>query len=225
MSNKAHGPLVLLIGVALVCGAAITLYATGIIGNSRVSAEALDRVLLVAASEDDSGSVVAQVIAIADVRGAEAALEPVSPELHVTIPGTSYSTLADAYPFGGGAGVAEALARAGGEKPLPYVAIGPEALAEAVAAAGGVEITLQAPMNVFDGETLYTFKAGEQTLSAEQLEAVIKGAAYRDTRLREKLDAELADALLQALRARPETIDSADTNLDESAIAKVKAAL
>lgn len=225
MARGSRSAVVLLVAVALVCALAVGLYATGAIGSSAVSAEDLDRVLLVAASRDESGSVVAQIVAIADLTGDSLDLEAVSPATRVTIPGTSYTALADAYPFGGGAGTADALARARDEQPLPYVALSPAQLEAAVEAAGGVDITLGASMNVFDGEELYTFKAGKQTLDAAELQAVFKGAAYRTQDLRDKLDTQLAAALVQALKARPETLDEADTDLDETAIAKLKAAL
>lgn len=225
MKKRVPGTLVaaLVVAVLLIVGAVA--YATGLIGDATVSADEFDRVLLVAASEDESGAVVAQIIAVADLSGAEAALEPISPVLRVTIPGTSFSELKDAYPFGGGRGTARALARAEGGDALPYVAISGTQLADAVRAAGGVSVRLPVPLSVFDGERLFTLQAGTQQLDADELQAVFKGAAYLTAAEREKLDAALTVALQEALAASPETIDAADTNLDESARARLKAAL
>lgn len=193
-------------------------------GRAGVSAENLERVLIVAAAPDENGDVVGQIIVVVDV--ATGTLEPVSPALEVTIPGTTYSTLGDAYPFGGGAGTAEALARAEGGEPLPYVAIGAGALMDAVQAAGGAQVTLRAPMSVFDGEDLYTFEAGEQTLDAEELGAVLKGAPYRTQDLRDKLDAELGQALVETLAASPETLEAVqDTDLSAEALGALQAAM
>lgn len=214
----------LVIVALLVAGAAIV-YATGVLGSTAVSAEELERVLIVAASPDESGDVVGQIICVADLSSGQLVLEPLSPTTRVTIPGTSFSELKDAYPFGGGSGTAAALARAEGGEALPYVAIPAAQLADAVRAAGGVRVTLPEAMNVFDGETLYALEKGSQELDADELQAVFKGAGYLSESSRTKLDAELAKALREALAAAPETIDAADTNLDESARARLKAAL
>lgn len=223
--KRQHPVLIALTAVVVVVAAAVILVQAGVLGSRAVSADDLSRVLIVAASPDENGSVVAQVIAVVDVTTTPATLEPVSPALNVTIPGTTYDTLADAYPFGGGRGVAEALARARNEEPLPYVALTADELAGAVEAAGGMRVTLPAAMSVFDGEDLYTFKAGEQTLSAARLQAVLKGAPYLADAEREKLDAELGAALAGLLAESPEPLASADTDLDESALAALRVAL
>lgn len=220
MTHKRHRPKGLIVTGVLIVAVALAgaLVYGSWNGAARVSAEELTRVLIVAAAPDETGAVVGQIIAIADVRAGT--FEAVSPALEAAIPGTSYSTLADAYPFGGGRGTAEALARAQGEEPLPYVAIDAQALRDAVTEAGGLRVTLRAPMSVFDGEELYTFETGAQTLDAAELGAVLKGAPYRTAELREKLDAELATGLLAVLAASPETLaEASDTNLSPEAVA------
>ena len=211
--------------VLVLAAAAVALYMAGGVGGGAVTADKLSRVLVVAASPDEDGDVVAQVVTVVDLTTSPATLEPVSPALEVTIPGTSYSALGDAYPFGGGSGVAEALARAQGGDPLPYVAIGADALAAAVKAAGGVEITLPAAMSVFDGDDLFTFKTGAQTLDAAELAAVFKGAPYLSEGDRAKLDAELASTLASLLADEPDALAGADTNLDADALDALRLAL
>ncbi|KUK47810.1 MAG: hypothetical protein XD74_1604, partial [Actinobacteria bacterium 66_15] len=172
---------------------------------------------------DENGDVLAQVVALVDVGAGS--IEPVSPATEVTLPGTTYGTLADAYPFGGGAGVAEALARARGGAAPAYLALDASALRSAVAKAGGVEITLPAEMAVFDGETLYTFAPGAVTLSADDLGAVFKGAPYLTDAQRSELDAELADMLATLLAEWPGGLKAASdtgavaTNLSSGALA------
>lgn len=211
--------------ILVLAAAATALYMASGIGGGAITADELGRVVVVAASPDENGDVVAQVITIVDLTAEPAALEPVSPAREVTIPGTSYSALGDAYPFGGGSGVAEALARAEGGDPLPYVAIGPEALSAAVKAADGVEITLPSAMSVFDGDDLYTFKAGEQMLDAAELAAVFKGAPYLAAGDREKLDAELASVLASLVADEPDVLAGADTDLDADALEALRLAL
>jgi hypothetical protein len=211
--------------IALVVMAGSAVYRFWGEGSAEVSAEDLSRVLIVAAAPDENGDVVGQIVLIADVTEDPAALEAVSPALEVTIPGTTYSALGDAYPFGGGAGTAEALARAEGGEPLPYVAIDANALEAALEAAGPLSVTLPADMSVYDGDDLYTFEAGKQTLSAVELLAVLKGAPYLTMGERDKLDASLAEALAEALAASPGTLEGADTNLSPEAIVRLQGAL
>lgn len=225
-SRGAVFALVIIIGLA--AGAAY-LFASGRIGSGKVSAEALDRVLVVAASPDEDGDVVGQIIAEVAVGEGSATAVPVSPALEVAIPGTSFATLGDAYPFGGGAGTAEAYSRAAGARAadgrLPYVALTPEQLAAAVEQIGGMRIEVPVSMSVFDGERLYSIKAGAQTLAAAELQAVLKGAPYIAAGERRKLDAELAAALVRVLGASQTLANSSlDTNLDAEALAKLRRA-
>jgi hypothetical protein len=202
-------------------GAAAAWY-LGVFESGTVGVDDLAEVALVAAAPDENGDVVAQIVALVDVRAGS--LEPVSPATGVTLPGTTYGTLADAYPFGGGAGVAEALARARVAEAPAYLALDAAALRSAVAQAGGAEITLPAEMAVFDGETLYTFAPGATTLSAEELGAVFKGAPYLTDAQRSQLDAELAGMLATLLAEWPGGLAAASdtgaiaTNLSPEAL-------
>lgn len=207
--------------IVVVALAAAALWYTGKLGGRGVSAEGLEQVLLVAAAPDETGDVVAQVIAIADVSGA--APEAVDPATAVTLPGTTYATLADAYPFGGGSGVAAALARTRGGDPLPYVTLNAHALTAAVEAAGGVSLELPAEMSVFDGEELFILAKGPQELTAGEFGAVLKGAPYLSERERAELSAELArvTAALVADSAYTDVV----TDLGEDAFAALTTAL
>jgi len=211
--------------VVIALGAAAAWY-LGVFESDTVGVDDLAEVALVAAAPDENGDVVAQIVALVDVGAGS--LEPVSPAIEVTLPGTTYGTLADAYPFGGGSGVAEALARARGGAAPAYVALDASALRSAVAEAGGVRITLPAEMAVFDGETLYTFASGATTLSADDLGAVFKGAPYLTDAQRSQLDAELAGALGTLLAEWPGGLTSASdngaiaTNLSPEALADLQ---
>jgi hypothetical protein len=202
-------------------GAAAAWY-LGVFEGGTVGADDLAEVALVAAAPDENGDVVAQIVALADVRAGT--VEPVSPATEVTLPGTTYGTLADAYPFGGGAGVAEALARVTGGPTPAYIAVDAGSLRGAAAEAGGVQVTLPAEMAVFDGEDLYTFTAGVTTLDADELGAVFKGAPYLSAAQRAELDAELADMLATLLAEWPGGLASASdtgaiaTNLSPEAL-------
>lgn len=218
--------MVAVAAIVVIVAVAAVLANAGVLGGDGVPAEGLTRVLVVAASPNDEGAVVGQIVMVVDVTEEPAALEPISPALAVSIPGTTYATLGDAYPFGGGAGVAEALARARDEVPYPYVALSADELAGAVTAAGGMNVTLPADMSVFDGSDLFTFERGEQMLSAAELHAVLKGAPYLADGERERLDASLAEGLAAVLAAEPESLTGATrTNLAADALARIAGSL
>lgn len=214
--------------VAVLLVAAAYVYSRVSAERGTVSAEELDRVLLIAAAPNDAGDVVAQIVTVADVTGAAAALESVSPSLPVSVPGTSYGTLQYAYPFGGGEGVASALAEAEDTEQLPYIVIKADELAILVDAAGGVTVDLPADVTVFDGEQLYTFTEGENTLSANDFMALLKGAPYLAPSERSELDRALAAALAEALAASPDGLaaEAASggiiTTLDATALSKLE---
>jgi len=221
-----HPVLVAVGAIAVIVAVVGILAQAGALSGDGVPAKGLTRVLIVAASPDENGDVVGQIVMIADLTEEPAALEAVSPALEVTIPGTTYSTLGDAYPFGGGAGVAEALARTRGGAPLPYVALGADELAQAVTDAGGIRVTLPADMSVFDGDRLFTFDRGEQTLSAAELQAVLKGAPYLTDEERERLNESLAEGLAAVLAEEPGVLEGATrTDLAPDALQRVAASL
>lgn len=211
------------LALVVVVAAVVALYLTGRLGSTGVATEDLSRVVLVGAGADENGDVVAQIVSIADVSGAGATLEPVSPAMSVTIPGTTYDTLADAYPFGGGAGVATALARARGGDPLPYVALSASALEAALEQQGSGKLTLPAPMSVFDGEELFTLSSGAQELTPAEVAAVFKGAPYLSADERAELDIELAELLASLVAETP--FDQVDTDLSGAAYAALQSSL
>lgn len=220
--RRVLGTVAALVGaVAVVAVVVMMLRSTGIIGGGLVPAEALGRVLVVAASPNESGDVVGQILFVADLTGETATIEPVSSGLEVSIPGTTYHTLADVYPFKGGAGTADAYAQATNADALPFVALDAAALAAAVQEAGGMRLNLPAPITVFDGTRMYDFKQGIQTVSAAELVAVLKGATYLNETERTLLEVQLARGLAGTLAQAPGAIAAASTNLDEAAQQKL----
>ncbi|MDI6711712.1 MAG: hypothetical protein QMD96_00585 [Anaerosomatales bacterium] len=140
-------------------------------------ARELDRVLVVVALPDENGDVVAQCIAVADL--ARGTVSSIDPSTRVTIPGTTYSSLRDAYPFGGGDGVARAVAGLRGEEPMPWIALGPDAVFHVLGRTGQFGVQIDEPMSVFDGERLYEFPAGIVMVgTVKDLRAVLNGSAY-----------------------------------------------
>ncbi|MGB4592253.1 MAG: hypothetical protein WBI63_00570 [Coriobacteriia bacterium] len=167
------------------------------------------RVLVVAALPDENGDIVAQVIADVDASGTAATVTSVDTSLAVTVPGTTYDRIRDAYAFGGGGGVASAYARLVGGDPLPYIDLGPAALRLAIEEAGGIALDLPAPMNVFDGERLYTFGAGPVTADTDGFRAILNGAAYLPARERSALLEQAAARVTALLSTYPGGISAA----------------
>lgn len=184
-------------------GLLVALVAVGLLGYLQLSGKRLpferpreiSRVLVVVALPDESGDVVAQTVAMVDLSAGR--VESVDPSMPVTIPGTSYSALRDAYPFGGGAGVAKALAQARGGEPLPYLVVGSDAMSDALAASQGLAIDLPEPMAVFDGERLYEWSAGPVRItSVSELRAILNGAAYLSASGRESVLQQVAEGVV-----------------------------
>lgn len=159
------------------------------------STEVPTQVLLIAGSPDDTGANVAQIIAAVDTDAGT--VTAVAPDSEATIAGTGYDQLKDALPFGGGAAVAKAYAQQTGADALPFIDMSASQLATAVDAMGGVRVDLPAAMDVFDGETLFTFTPGTQTVNAAEFAAVLKGRPYLTRSQRTQLDTTLAAALVQ----------------------------
>ena len=219
-SRNRHPVLLALVCILVIAAAVVVL---GRVRSAGVAAEDLTRVLLVAAAPDENGDVVAQIVAVLDLTASPDSLTPISPATPATIPGTSYSTIGDAYPFGGGGAVAAAFARAEKSDPLPYVAVGPDTLAGLLADMEPVRLTLPAGMSVFDGERLYTFGRGATSVDASELAAVFKGAPYLSASERAALDAELSEMLADALAgASPEALA---TDLSPEALERLQGAL
>lgn len=162
----------------------------------------VERLLVIGALADENGELVAQVIAEADLaRGVVASIEPSTP---ATIPGTTYASLRDAYPFGGGTGVARALAAVRGGDALPAIALDEAALARVFDSGGRFEVALAEPMSVFDGERLYEFRAGTVTIaSVSELRAMLNGAGYLSDGARRQVLRDACAGLVRAAAAYP----------------------
>jgi hypothetical protein len=138
-----------------------------------------DKVLIVVAGRSGKdGSQVAQLIGVAELRSGKLTVGLVDPMTTVTVPGTTYDRLADAYPFGGGAGVAKAYAAAAGSQPLPVVAVSEQGLRALIDLVGGVTVTVPTAVNVFDGRQLYTFDEGPRRVTGADVVALLSAADY-----------------------------------------------
>ena len=122
-----------------------------------------------------------------------------SPDTTVTIPGTSYTRLSDAFVFGGGAAVARALGASDSGGRVAFVSVPEPEWRAAVEASRGVEVNVRERVTVFDGRKLTTIPAGKQRLSADDVAALLRGLSYvspsQSQAIRRELERQLAGAV------------------------------
>jgi hypothetical protein len=192
------GAVAAIVAIAAVAGFVVV---TG--GGRSPMATRGERLMVVVASAASDGSQVAQLIAIVDASKNPAAIQLVDPLTSVTLPGTSYSRLRDAYSFGGGAGVAQAYARSRNARAVPFVTVTQEGLVAIVKRLGGVTVDVPADTNVFDGTRLFTFKAGSRKLDGPLVVALVSSAEYlKKPSDQAVLRGRVATAMVDALRVR-----------------------
>jgi len=149
------------------------------------------------AGEDNA--VTAQVVAIVDY--ATGRYELVDTTKTVSIPGTSYSQLRDAYPFGGAEAVAAALTDGTAQAGAAWVGVSPAAWKRLLAA--GFDATMTEAFDTFD-ETVdrYSeFVVGPQHVVVEDLPGLVNGLPYLAETARTVPTRGLAVASLRALAA------------------------
>lgn len=178
-------------------------------------------VLIMVGMPDENNDFVAQAMVRVDgLNTASPTMTSVDTSASVTVVGTSYNKLRDAYAFGGGARVVESYERLWGAR-VPYLDYGPAAIDQIVEENGGISLTIPADMSVFDGDKLYTFTSGPATLSADEFRAVLNGAAYLAAGERTALLKEVGSVLVGLTAEYPgglaAAIDLGDVSTDLSA--------
>jgi hypothetical protein len=199
-SSVLIGAALAVVVVAAAVGALVMLRPTG--GGVAESA-APTRVVVVFAMAGEDNAVTAQLVAVVDSASGRYELKETSST--VSIPGTSYSLLRDAYPFGGAKAVAAALDGGAVKAGTGWVDISPEAWQRLLAA--GVEVTITEPFDTFDeASDRYTeFEAGTQRVEAADLRSLVNGVPYLGSESRTTILGELAAASLRALASTTPT--------------------
>lgn len=220
-----------LAGVVVIAAIAAYVFATGGLRPAHAGA---DDVIVVLILPDEDGVAIPRTIArYAAIAPAALHVDPLTP---AKIAGTGYDTLRDAYPFGGGSGLASALhgatppppgAAASGPRPA-YVLVDRDALI-ALATLGGMNarLTLDNPehMEVFDGSAMYTFTEGSITVDPADLPALFNGAEYLTEADRESLRVQVAGEIVSRLVSAPGSFDSVETDLSAEEFATWLAAV
>jgi hypothetical protein len=205
------GAILALVLVA-VLGAGGYLYSRSVGGITDIRPQ--DRVVLIFESPAEDGATVAALITVV----ADGRMRDVSPDTKVTIPGTSYTRLGDAFVFGGGAAVARALgnSRQGGR--VAFVSVPESEWRAAIEASRGVEVNVRDKVTVFDGQKLTTIPAGKQKLSADSVAALLRGLSYVSPTQSQIVRRELERQLASALASRPPSAELLDSSLSPAAL-------
>ena len=122
----------------------------------------------------------------------------VSPTTPADIPGTSASTLADAYSFGGGNGLAAALGANPGIPVDAWVVVNEAAWLQ-LHGHNALSIELPTDVEVFDGSQLYSYSESTTPVPAEELPQLLEGAAYLSAGGDESVREQVGDAVAKAL--------------------------
>ncbi len=139
-----------------------------------------ERVVVSFALPDEHDVDVAQMVMMVDAteEAGSVSVEVIDPLVQVMIPGTSYDTLADAYVFGGGGGVADAVGRLVGESDLGWVVLSRETVVTLIDVLGGLSVDIPQDVNVFTGGVLHLFSEGPTRLSGVQFCAYLAGVNH-----------------------------------------------
>jgi len=204
------------LAVAAVLGAAFL----GIGSSGYRSAGVPDEVLVVCVTRDAEGASLGGVLFLLE-EGGEARV--VDPTQEVTLPGTSYQTLQDAYPFGGGNAVSRAYARAEGVDSPAWLVLPEDTWTAIVDQGGGVPVQVERGANVFLDERLISIEEGAQTLGGSELAAWWASAPFAPSepaaaRVRNAVSEALVHAVWQEKEAVVEAFadGKADTPLAEA---------
>lgn len=188
-----------LLAVLVVAGLAAA-FALGVVpGVADRTAQASDGPVLVAlVLPDAEGVTVVRVLTIFVRAGDVLRATSVDPLTSATVPGTSATTLAEAYSFGGGAGVADAYAQLNSSKDLPWVVVTPKGWT-ALMGTAEIPVTIPADIEVFDGTELYSYAQGATGFPAPEVDKVMNGAAHLSDTERAVLRDATGSALTAAL--------------------------
>lgn len=191
------GAVVAVVAIAVVAVA----YSLGVQGSQDAGTDS-DALLMVFECPDEDGGHVAWVALEMDF--AEGTLTAKETSAAATVAGTSASTVRDAYPFGGPGAVAAALA--GGSAVPPAVGVSADAWAELLGEGSGVTVELPDPVNVFDGERLVQFDAGETAVDGTSACALLVASKYMDAELASQVRRAVTESTAAALLASPESL-------------------
>lgn len=167
-----------LLAVLVVAGLAAAFTLGVVPGAADRTAQASEGPVLVAlVLPDADGVTVVRVLTVFERAGDVLRATAVDPLTSATIPGTSATTLAEAYSFGGGAGVANTYSLLNGSSDPLWVVVTPRGWS-ALMGTDEIPVTIPADIEVFDGTELYSYAQGATGFPAPEVAKVMTGAAH-----------------------------------------------
>jgi hypothetical protein len=204
------------LGVAVI----VALVALGVVGPARPSDSAAQGPVLVAlVLADQSGVQQPRVVDAYTKQAAGWDVSSVSPTLPATVSGTSGTTLADAYSFGGGNALLNAYNELGKGQASAWIVVD-EAAWKALVGGQPVTVDIPAHMEVYDGRRLVPFNQGPASISATQTSTLLLGAGYLTRADNAQLRASVGDVLAARLKLAGATnVGSLKSNLEGATLA------
>lgn len=196
MKGRGIGRAILLgavLGVMVVSAAVIAF----VLLSSRAERASMDKALLVVTGPGKEQAAVVYVVDEIDFRTSPPTVRSIDPLRQVTVPGTSYRRLREAYPFGGSVGVAKALASVEGTRALPVLEL--TAGAWESVAGSGIDIDVPNRIYIFNGDRLATFDPGSRHLAAGDVYDLGMGSEYLSSADRLALQRALGTAAVRAV--------------------------
>lgn len=179
--------------LAVVVGVAVL---AGLIAMRERTPDAAEKALLVVTAQSDTqGEIVAAVIEVDVATGSSRALEVFAP---TTVSGTSASNAFEAYAYGGGDLVSQAVEEQTGGENLPWIVVTAPVWRRIVTDAGGARVTLDHSVNVYAESTLTVIPEGGSVLDGTGLAALARSIEYLSDSERKPVGAALGEAMREA---------------------------
>ncbi len=170
---------------------------------------------------DAEGVLTVRQVELVERTGDTLRLTSVDPLAPATVPGTSASTLAETYAFGGGDGLTSAYAATGLYPVAGWIVVGPDGWLR-LSEGRPISVPLERDVEVFDGESLYSFPETGASVPPGQIAKLMDGVAFltdaERKRVREYLGTVLVAGLVRGYRIHDEDIE---TNLDAEQLDRV----
>ncbi len=210
-----------IVGVLAVGGFAAAVVLGLVPGTHDHSVQAGEGPVLVALVLPDSEGVsTVHAIEVFERAGGAIRTSPIDPLTSATVPGTSATTLAEAYAFGGGDGLAGAYSQVKGGVVPVWIVVEPQGW-DTLMGSAPVSVIIPADIEVFDGKELFSYAAGDASFPAAEVAQVMSGAAYLSAGDRANLREAVGDQLIGAVAAsglNSESGIATNLNADELAI-------
>lgn len=173
----------------LFAGAAFAAVLLGLVPGISTG-EVPDRVLIIATAPGPVGGEVALFAAVVD---ADLVAVPLDTDASATVPGTSADSPREAYAFGGGDAVAEALAPQVGGDALQWLLLSADDWRALVDASGGIPVDVPATLSAYVGGDLMVFDEGRMRVSSREAAGLTLAAVNLPDAERQSVAAQLRE--------------------------------